>query len=115
MTSLAAARRRASATYPAERSNPVTIAPCVRDHDRSHAVPATVVENALAAQCTQLLHGGPNPRFVIEIVGIVEPQRGDVGESRFTIRRLMVVKKLLGLQTRKCDHSGGRGTCNDHP
>src|SRR5581483_8128870 len=67
------------------------------EHDRGHAVPAAVVEDALLAEVAELRERGPDPRLVVEVRGVVEPQPGAAGAERAgPAGRLPVVKELLG-------------------
>lgn len=65
-----------------------------RQHDSRHAVATTEIEDAAAAHVAEPLEGGPNPRFVIEII-VVGKGQGAIGEIAGALPRLLVVKGLL--------------------
>jgi hypothetical protein len=72
------------------------VGPGPGEHDRRHAVPAAVVEGALAAQVAEPRERRPHPRLVVEEGVGGEPQ---LRPGRGACRGLAVVERLLGEAT----------------
>ena len=82
--------------------------PAAGENDGRHPVPATVVEDGPARDIAQLVERRPDPRFVVEIGAVAEPQGGQVGKPGGPFGGLGVVELLFGLDAIDDRHGGVR-------